>query len=130
MATAIQLIQQGIGAREPRSREKREAADRFGGIEITAHQQGQVLAGLLELCSDHCDHLLQPLPQQGISQIGLCLRQIGDAIALRHGRAAQTPQLGQHEPDPVSLLGTGLQLPQRLGINAPVALTLGRVEPL
>jgi hypothetical protein len=130
LATAIQLIQQGSGARESRGREKREAADRLGGIEITAHQQRQVLAGPLELRRNHRDHLLQPLPQQGISQIGLGLRQIGDAIALRHGRVAESAQLGQYEPDPVSLLGTGLQLPQRLGIDAPVALTLGRVEPL
>jgi hypothetical protein len=36
MATAIQLIQQSSGAREPRGREKREAADRLGVIELTS----------------------------------------------------------------------------------------------
>lgn len=129
MATAAsQLVEECPGAGEPCRFKEREAADRLGGIELTAHQPRQALAWALQLRGDHGDHILQPLAEQRIRQAGAGLCQIDDALLLRHGRAAQTAQLGQHEPDPVALLVARPQFLECQVIGAACSVALGRVE--
>ena len=83
------MIQQFTGASEAGGFNEGEAADRFGGIEATAHQLLQGLPWLLKLIRNHCNHLLKAAAQGWLCQIGLGLFQAVDAVALGRGRATQ-----------------------------------------
>ena len=63
-AAAAQVIEQGGGAGEPSRFKEGEAADRFGGIEVAAHQRLKAGAILLELLRDHGDHLRSAMAER------------------------------------------------------------------
>jgi hypothetical protein len=122
------LIKKVAGTCQTGGLKQRQAADRLGGIETTAHQELEALLGIAELLANDGHDRLVALAQHGIRQIGLSLLQINEAIALGHGGATQAAQLWQHEPDPVAALAACLQLGECAVVGGGVSRILRRKE--
>jgi hypothetical protein len=60
-ATAADLIQKLAGARQTGGLKQRQAADRLGGIETTAHQELEALLGIAEMLADYGHNRLAAL---------------------------------------------------------------------
>jgi hypothetical protein len=124
------LIKKVAGACQTGGLKQRQAADRLGGIETTAHQELEALLGIAELLANDGQDLLVALAQHRIRQIGLRFLQISKAVVLGHGGAAQAAQLRQHEPDPVAALAAGLQFPCGALVDGLIVSVLSRNKAL